>query len=111
MKIKKFTIPSFDDWVKSDKEFKQRIGAYYMQIAKLANYANKEHKVTDTVFAIAVSPDDTPVSYDSKKIYFDSFIYSGRNNEQLRDWYEQQSEKANKVWSAFVENVFIENEP
>ena len=104
MQIRKFNIPSFEDW-NNNMEYKESIGDYTCKIAVVGYGCNGN---TTNEFTTCIANYNNPTNIGVPKV-FSSELECERNDfEKIKNWYNDVKEEANKVWEKYIIGTYFE---
>lgn len=103
MKIKRFNIPTFEEWRKYNREIRKELGAYCVEIRAVAWHA----EYTMYQFAVALSNSNACNIY-TKRFFSKIFRDSGDENK-LKEWYEDTVQTFHNFWEEHIKNTYLEN--
>lgn len=103
-KVRKFDIPSFEDWYDTDKMYDEFIGPYMCAIWV-------EGPLSEQRNCLALRVLDADSEVGTKDLFIDSITcdYHAKNKrEVIKDWYEKATKELNKFWVGYVSGLFLE---
>jgi hypothetical protein len=113
--IKKFDIPTFEKWIKTDDnnkgnlsrmEYLTKQGDYYFKVGVTAWYDNGEEE-----FRMAIACNDDNVHNIFTDNLFVSSITADRKKEtglkSLENWYNQETLNANSVFQKYLAENYL----
>lgn len=105
MRINMFNFPTFEEWVKRDKELKIEIGAYRCEIRRFA-WSEIE---TTYMFAVSLS-NVNPLNIYTDKLFCKSSFGCANNTEMLKKWYYDTIEEFNTFWENHITSTYFNGE-
>ena len=107
MKVKLFDFPTFEVWKKHAFIYRGRVGEYFVEIR--ATSWGTRPDAPETNYSIAVSTRENPMNIYSPTMYKELFSYKHDNEDNLKNWYEEQTKKFNEFWEKFILRSYFEN--
>ena len=100
--VKKFTIPTFEDWAKNNYKFETSIGAFKIEITTFS-YTKSS---TEYIFACALS-NTNPTNLFTEKLFSHIFEYDNKNVNDLKSWYDDTVDNFHKFWENYIKSVYL----
>lgn len=99
--IKSFSIPSFEEWDRNERNYKETLGDYTIQIEP---FSWSEGKVT---YASAIAKYDVPNNIWVEKIFHDRMDCDPRDTEFVKMWYNNTTKKAQDRWIDYISKKYL----
>ena len=101
MKVRLFSIPTFNEWVANGKKTECKLGEYTLHIRPFSWSDNS------VMYAFGVAANENPLNVYTKTIYHSYFSCGFEDVEPLREWYEKQVSQFNAYWQKYVTENFL----
>lgn len=107
MKIKSFPFPTFEEWVKSNKEIRVDVGEYRCEI-RAFSWTSGKLKV-NYKFAVSLSNENPLNIFTPHSFFCESFEYTG-DNEKLEQWYYDTIKEFDDFWKNYIKSTYLEED-
>lgn len=103
MKIKRFNLPTFEEWGRYNRDIRKELGAYRLEIRKVA--WNTEY----TTYQLAVALSNTNACNIYTERLFNERFQDYGDEKKLKQWYENAVQAFHNFWEEHIKATYFED--
>lgn len=104
IKIKRFALPTFEEWQKRNYEIRLNLGVYRLEIRCVAwGPEYRRYK-----FALALCNENACNIY-TERLFADNFVYAHDGIDKLKKWYNETAEAFHDFWENHIKSTYFQN--
>ena len=102
IKVKRFELPTFEEWEQANRCVKLELGAYRVEIRGCIASAGR------TLYQLLLTHVNTCGSC-TKRLYGKAFVYND-NDDKLKQWYNHTVSEFHEFWKNYMKATYLEVE-